>query len=314
MFSLYRHHTRNRMNIQHLRYFEVIAYYQNLSKAAQVLRVSQPALSNVLSQLETELGVPLFERTGKKLLLNSSGKLFLRTTKNILHLLDDSISNLKNQQTLTGQLRICFHIYCAELLNDISAFAQLNPDVQFYFYSADKLKGNLLATMVDMVVLPDYKWESVPTITLEVSNTIYAVLPRGHRFAERDTLELSELKDEYFYFTSSRDGVMGRAYNRCLDAGFTPKVRYVSDDNIAYQSILLTGTAITLTYDINSLFYQQWNDDLVAVPIREKDHSERKVGLCFTSSSPSPLLYAFWNFVLERHGGAAACEGPPLKI
>ncbi len=300
------------MNILHLRYFEVIAYYENLSKAAQVLMVSQPALSNVLSQLEAELGVPLFERSGKKLMINASGKLFLRTTKNILHLLDDSLSNLKNQQTIAGQLRICFHIYCAELLRDISAFTQLNPDVQFYFYSAEKLKGDLLNTAVDLIVLPDYKWESVPTITLGTSSTIYAVLPRGHRLADRDSIELSELKDEYFYFTSSRDGVMGRAYSQCLDAGFTPKVRYISDDNIAYQSILLTGTAITLTYDINSLFYQKWND-LVAVPIRDRHHSERKIGLCFTSSSPSPLLYAFWNFVRERHGGEDACQGPPLE-
>ena len=52
------------MNIQHLRYFEVIARYEKLSRASQELMVSQPSLSGMLRQLEDELGTPLFDRCG----------------------------------------------------------------------------------------------------------------------------------------------------------------------------------------------------------------------------------------------------------
>lgn len=299
------------MNILQLRYFEVIAYYQNLSKAAQDLMVSQPALSNVLSQLEAELGVPLFDRNGKKLRINTAGLLFLQTAKNILNLLDDSLSNLKNQPKIVGQLRICFHIHCAELFDDISAFAQLNPDIQFYFYSADKLIGDPRMSAFDLVVLPDFECGSMPNITLGEWNTIYAMLPRSHRLADRASIKLIELKDEYFYFASSRDGTMGHAYNRCIEAGFTPKVRYISDNNIAYQPILLTNTAITLTYNTNFLYYQRCGD-LVAVPIQEKHQGGRRASLCLTSDVPSLLLRTFWDFVLSRHGGTATSNIPHL--
>ena len=83
------------MNIQHLRYFEVIAYHQNISKASQQLLVSQPSLSNILQQLENELGTPLFERNGRKIVLNSAGRVFLATTRDVLRMLDYSVSYLK---------------------------------------------------------------------------------------------------------------------------------------------------------------------------------------------------------------------------
>lgn len=288
------------LNILQLRYFEVIAYYQNLSKAAQELMVSQPALSNVLSQLETDLGAPLFDRKGKKLMLNTTGEMFLNTTKNILHLLDDSLENLKNQQKIAGQLRVCCHINCAEFFTDVGEFARLYPDVQFHFFSADKLKGEPRLSAFDLVVLPDYECDSLPHVILGERHTLYAVLPRNHRLANKAAIELIELKDDYFYFVSPRDGRLEHAYNRCIEAGFTPKIRYVPDNNSAYQPLLLTGTAVTLTYNTNPLYFQHW-DDLITVPIADGYQAGRKVSLCLPSDSPTPLARTFWSFVCGRH-------------
>ena len=290
------------MNILQLRYFEVIAYYQNLSKAAQELMVSQPALSNVISQLEAELGTPLFDRQGKKLVLNKAGETFLNTTKNILHLLDDSLSNLKNQQKIAGQLRICSHISCAEFFDDVGMFARLYPDVQFQFYSAEKLKGEPRLSAFDLVVLPDYECGSLPHVVLGARHTLYAVLPRDHRLAHRASIDLKELKDDYFYFVSPRDGRLEHAYNRCIEAGFTPKVRYIPDNGSTYQPLLLTGTAVTLTYNSNPLYFQHW-DSLVTIPITDGYQSGRKISLCLPSSTLTVLAKTFWDFVCERHGG-----------
>ena len=143
------------MNLQHLRYFEVIAYYQNISKAAQQLMISQPALSNVLLQLENELETKLFDRQGKILVLNESGKMFLRTVQDVLHLLDSSTAQLKNNSQVTGCLRICCYIRCPELFNTISAFAELYPDIQIKLYNSDKLIGNPQLSSYDFVFLPD---------------------------------------------------------------------------------------------------------------------------------------------------------------
>lgn len=66
------------LNYHHLRYFRAIAHEGNLTKAAQRLNLSQSALSVQLRSLEDSLGQPLFERRGKSLVINESGRIALK--------------------------------------------------------------------------------------------------------------------------------------------------------------------------------------------------------------------------------------------
>jgi len=286
------------LNLQHLRYFEVIAYYQNISKAAQHLMVSQPALSNVLLQLENELETKLFDRQGKILVLNESGKIFLKTVQDILHLLDSSTEQLKNNKRITGCLRICCYIRCVELYNTIAAFTELYPDVQVKIYNSDKLMGNPQLSSYDLVVLPDYECGDFPHITIGARHTMYAILHRSHPLASKKSIRLQELKDDYFSFVSPRDNRLEHAYNRCIEAGFTPKIRYISDNGYDEMRLLLTGSCVTLTYNTNSVFFQHW-DDLVAIPIQELPQIQREIALCLPMPVPSALAERFYVFAQQ---------------
>ena len=62
------------MELFQLRYFLTVAKYENFSKAADELLVSQPSISKAIMQLEQELGVQLFDRNGKRIKLNNAGK------------------------------------------------------------------------------------------------------------------------------------------------------------------------------------------------------------------------------------------------
>lgn len=64
------------MELSQLRYFSAVAQLENMSKAAEIMFVSQPNLSTSISRLEEEVGVPLFERRRGKIILNQSGKCF----------------------------------------------------------------------------------------------------------------------------------------------------------------------------------------------------------------------------------------------
>ena len=66
------------MELLQLRYFCTVAHYQSVTRAAAELMISQPALSKSLRNLETELGVKLFDRTGRGIQLNSTGNYFYR--------------------------------------------------------------------------------------------------------------------------------------------------------------------------------------------------------------------------------------------
>lgn len=74
------------INYHHLYYFKTIAEFQSVSKAAEKLRLGQPTLSAQLKQLETALGVELFQRINKKLVLTEHGKIALNYAQNIFQL------------------------------------------------------------------------------------------------------------------------------------------------------------------------------------------------------------------------------------
>ena len=81
------------MEIQQFRYFLTAARYENLTKAAEDLHIAQPALSQSIKRLETELGVSLFDRKNHRIELNEQGKLLKKRLIPIL----ESIDNLKDE-------------------------------------------------------------------------------------------------------------------------------------------------------------------------------------------------------------------------
>ena len=72
------------MEWQQLEYFQMLAKIQHMTKAAEQLSISQPALSRSIARLEDELGVPLFERQGRSIRLNRYGELFVKRVHNIM--------------------------------------------------------------------------------------------------------------------------------------------------------------------------------------------------------------------------------------
>ena len=77
------------MELLQLQYFKTIAECQHITKAANKLMISQPSLSNTLSRIENELGVQLFDRQGRNIVLNNYGRIVLEHTNNILRELDN---------------------------------------------------------------------------------------------------------------------------------------------------------------------------------------------------------------------------------
>jgi len=84
------------MELRHLRYFVAVAETQNVLRAAtQKLHVSQPAVSRQVRDLEDELGVLLFERTGKAVRLTDAGGLFLKEARAVLARTDEAVANVR---------------------------------------------------------------------------------------------------------------------------------------------------------------------------------------------------------------------------
>ena len=83
------------MNLYHLRYFVTLAHLEHYTKAAEILAITQPSLSHAISSLEKELGVKLFEKDGRNVVLTKCGQAFLTDVEQSLDMLDSSVNKLR---------------------------------------------------------------------------------------------------------------------------------------------------------------------------------------------------------------------------
>ncbi|SDK53720.1 DNA-binding transcriptional regulator, LysR family [Paenibacillus sp. ov031] len=128
------------MDIRVLKYFLTVANVGNITKAAEILHITQPTLSRQLMDLEEELGTRLFIRGKRQITLTDSGLLFQQRVKEIISLLDKTERDLAEQKDLIGGV---VSIGCVEstvsraLPELLEEFSNRHPRVQYELYSAD---------------------------------------------------------------------------------------------------------------------------------------------------------------------------------
>lgn len=128
------------MEIRVLKYFYVVAKEENITRAAALLHISQPALSRQLMQLEEELGVTLFRRSRHRIVLTEEGKLLARRAQEMMALMEKTEKELRGvEENVSGELAIG----CGETKNlaflaqKMKSFRQKYPEVNFQIQTAN---------------------------------------------------------------------------------------------------------------------------------------------------------------------------------
>ena len=147
------------MKLRVLNYFLMVSQEENITKAAQLLHVTQPTLSRQLMQLEDELGVKLFERSNHSIVLTSDGLLLKRRAQEIVSLAEKTKRELTTEKELSGEIEIGSGEFKSfSLLADvIAAFSEKHPGVRFHLNSgnADTIKERLENGGLDIGLLAD---------------------------------------------------------------------------------------------------------------------------------------------------------------
>src|SRR2546428_13358678 len=112
------------MDLLQLHYFRTVARLEHMTRAAEALLIAQPALSQTIARLEDELGVPLFDRLGRRIRLNLFGKAFLERVERVFAELDQGRRELADlvggeQGRVDLSLGVVLRIF-PELLHDFS--------------------------------------------------------------------------------------------------------------------------------------------------------------------------------------------------
>lgn len=146
------------MEIRVLRYFLTVVREESITKAAEVLHITQPTLSRQLSQLEEEVGVTLFTRGARKITLTNEGILLRRRAEEILQLVDKTEKELAEQdEQVEGKISIgCGEIASVQLLPKLfQSFREKYPQISFDIFTAtaDLVKEQMEKGLLDMGLL-----------------------------------------------------------------------------------------------------------------------------------------------------------------
>lgn len=146
------------MEIRVLRYFLTVVREEGISRAAEVLHITQPTLSRQLSQMEEELGVTLFHRGTRKITLTNEGILLRRRAEEILALVDKTEQELMEQEeNIEGTVTIgCGDLAAVQRLPElIRTFRQKYPAVKFDILTAtaDYVRESMERGLIDVGLL-----------------------------------------------------------------------------------------------------------------------------------------------------------------
>lgn len=146
------------MEIRVLRYFLTVVREESITKASEVLHITQPTLSRQLLQMEEEIGVKLFHRGTRKISLTNEGMLLRRRAEEILQLVDKTEKELVEQEEqVEGKISIgCGEIASVQLLPKLfRSFREKYPRVSFDLFTAtaDLVKEQMDRGLLDLGLL-----------------------------------------------------------------------------------------------------------------------------------------------------------------
>lgn len=187
------------MNIRHLQIFQTVCREGSMTKAAEKLFMTQPAISHVISELEAELGFPLFDRLSRKLYLNEMGRLFLSKTSHMLELYDNLKQTSKElEQQAAVSIGSSITIGNFALPSILTAFeaAFSNTPYRVTIDNAKSVLQRLRQNQIDIGfiegIIPQESFVKIPFSTYQLD----IVCSLQHPFATRDFISLEELKGE----------------------------------------------------------------------------------------------------------------------
>lgn len=232
-------------------YFRVAGRLQHITHAAKELGTSQPALSRALKRLEADIGLPLFERTGRAVKLTRYGQSFLRRVETALYEIDQGRQELADMASpesgivALGFLRTLGVQYVPQL---VRRFRAAYPAVRITFLQsngaalAEKLKDGELDLIFTSTPIetPQFKWRRVE------DQELLLLVPRSHRLAGRKTVALKEVAREPFVSFRPGHAMRRLTDDLCKAAGFAPSFSFEGDDSSSVPGFVAAGFGVAI--------------------------------------------------------------------
>lgn len=232
------------MDLTQIEYFLEAAESQHITNSAKKLHIAQPALTRSIHKFEQELGVPLFTRKGRNIILNENGRYLKRKLEPIIAELEAVPELLRTKAKLENET-IHLNVLAASTLitEAIIGYKTLNENINFQLFQngEDELYDICVTTRLSGAAERDnVKGENAFVLTEE----IYLAVPDRGKYRDMTKIRLEEVKDEGFISLVGSKQLRHICDELCQKEGFRPKIIFESDNISAVKNMIAANIGI----------------------------------------------------------------------
>ncbi len=241
------------MNLQQLYYFKTIAELEHYTKAAETLNVNQSSLSHAMQSLEHELNIKLFMRSGRNVTLSPYGRMFLPYVTQALAALDEGVTELRHAvDPDKGVVTLACFPSLAQFVPDIivryvsetnRVDARLHTSQASTYY---ELREQLFAGKVDLVFATKIDDPRIGS-TFVGEQSFALLVPKEHRFAAYDTIDLAEINGENYIAYSKDSQIRHQSDDYFRENGIRPRITTETAQDVMIYGLVAAGYGIAVT-------------------------------------------------------------------
>jgi LysR family transcriptional regulator, benzoate and cis,cis-muconate-responsive activator of ben and cat genes len=238
------------MDLRKLTYFVAVAEERHIGRAADRLCVSQPPLTRHIKSLETELGVDLFIRTPRGMVLTQAGQALLHDARNIFGLIDRAAE--RAQMAGAGKSgRLDVGIYGSATFGAVptvlARFREENPDVEVVLHYAQTPAQVSALREGRVLIVFERLLPNEPDIAVELvaKERLLVAVNKQHRLAKKRVIPVTALRDETLRIGTSPTAA-ATVVELCRSHGFEPRFAATSSDVIMATLLTAMGPEVTL--------------------------------------------------------------------
>ncbi|WP_066191080.1 cidABC operon transcriptional activator CidR [Gracilibacillus timonensis] len=239
------------MDIKHMIYFMEIVKTGSMTKASENLYISQPTISKLLRDLEADLGVELFDRHKRNMILTDAGRAFYDQAKEIVRLYKnlpmemDNLLGVKRGHIKIGIPPIMNVTFFMQILGE---FHDCYPNITFQLVEngSKRIEEGIENDEMDVgiTVLPTETERFHHFFILE--EQLKLVVPKGHALSGRERVDLAELKEEPFLLFNEDFVLNDRIIESCKIAGFNPQISGESSQWSFIEQMIVANLGISI--------------------------------------------------------------------
>lgn len=301
------------MELRQLRSLVVLAEERHFTRAARRLHIAQPALSQQIAKLEREVGVPLVDRTTRRVALTEAGEVLLAHARRMLT--EESVA-LAELDELAGVRRGAVSVGAAQamgpmnLVDLLAEFHGRHRAVELTVREALSVELNaaVVADELDMAFVTGIA-EGANVESHEVATEeLVLIMAPNHRLAHRPTVSLAALKDESFVMFAGSATIRRQVDSLAAAYGFTPQVGFQSTDITRIRALVAAGLGVGVVPRTDA---ESPGPQVRVAPIADRALTHRVHLIWRRGRRHSPAAQALIDLTLERRQTPA---DPPAVI